>query len=225
MGVAPGTIVVYSDVSCPWAHLCVARLHAARRRLGLEDEVAFDHRAFPLELHNQQSTPWRVLAAEVPVIGALSPEAGWRMWQREPWEWPVTTLPALEAVQAAKEQGLHASDRLDRALRVALFRDSRCVSMRHVILEVVAATDGVDEAKLRGAMDDGRARRAVMEQFEASRSQQVAGSPHLFLSDGFAVHNPGVEMHWEDEQGRGFPVIDADDPEVYDGLLERAVAS
>ncbi|MCA1690698.1 MAG: DsbA family protein, partial [Actinobacteria bacterium] len=34
--IAAGTIVVYSDIGCPWAHLAVYRLHAARRRLGLE---------------------------------------------------------------------------------------------------------------------------------------------------------------------------------------------
>ncbi|MDP8928122.1 MAG: DsbA family protein [Actinomycetota bacterium] len=225
MNAEPGTIVVYSDIGCPWAHVAVARLLATRRRLGLDDQVALDHRAFPLELHNRQPTPWRVLAAEIPVVGGIAPEAGWRMWQAEPWTWPVTTLPALEAVQAAKEQGLPASERLDRALRVALFRDSLCVSLRHVVLEVAADTDGVDKSKLRDALDDGRAHRAVIEQFETSRSQQVDGSPHLFLPDGTDVANPGVEMHWEGEHGRGFPVVDSDDPGVYERILERAAGS
>lgn len=220
--IPPGTIVVYSDIGCPWSHLAIARLLTTRRRLGLDDQVALDHRAFPLELHNRQPTPWRVLAAEIPVVGSLAPDAGWQMWQGEPWEWPVTTLPALEAVQAAKEQGLAASEQLDRALRVALFRDSRCVSLRHVVLEVAEATAGVDENKLRDALDDGRARRAVFEQFEASRSQQVVGSPHLFLPDGTDVANPGVEMHWEGEHDRGFPVVDDDDPRVYERILESA---
>lgn len=223
--VAPGTIVVYSDIGCPWSHLAVARLHAARRRLDLEEQVAFDHRSFPLELHNKRPTPWRVLAAEIPVVGALAPEAGWQMWQREPWEWPVTTLLALEAVQAAKEQGLPASDRLDWALRVALFGESLCVSLRHVVLEVAAATTGVDEGMLRRALDDGRSRRTVIEQFEASRSEQVLGSPHLFLPDGTDVANPGVDMHWEGEQGHGYPVVDRDDPSVYERILERAAGS
>jgi len=34
--VAPGTIVVFSDIGCPWAHVAVWRLHDARRRLGLD---------------------------------------------------------------------------------------------------------------------------------------------------------------------------------------------
>ena len=60
--VAPRTIVVFSDIGCPWAHVAVWRLHDARRRLGLEETVSFDHRVFPLELFNSQPTPKDELA-------------------------------------------------------------------------------------------------------------------------------------------------------------------
>src|SRR5438093_6132364 len=117
MDVAPGTIVVWSDIACPWATLAIHRVLQVRARLGLEGDVVLDHRAFPLELMNGRCTPRRILAAEVPVAGALAPEFGWQMWQAPESEWPVTTLPALEAVQAAKEQSLEASEALDLALR------------------------------------------------------------------------------------------------------------
>src|SRR5438067_13247312 len=103
--VPPGCIVVWSDLSCPWAHLCVHRLHRARDRARLDGRVGLDHRAFPLELVNSQPTPKRVLDAEIAVLGGLEPEAGWQMWQDEPFRYPVTTLLPLEAVQAAKAQG------------------------------------------------------------------------------------------------------------------------
>ncbi len=219
--VTPGTVALYSDLGCPWAHLAVYRLHATRLRLGLEDAVTFDHRAFPLEVFNERPTPWRVLSAEIPVVGGLDPDAGWQIWQGEPVTWPVTTLPALEAVQAAKEQGLRASERLDRALRVALFGQSRCVSMRHVILEV-AADAGLDVPALRDALDEGRARRAVFDQQRAASDDQVQGSPHLFLADGTDMHNPGIQMEWAGEHGVGFPVVSKDDPGVYEDLVRRA---
>jgi predicted DsbA family dithiol-disulfide isomerase len=219
--VAPGTVAVYSDVGCPWAHLAVYRLHATRRRLGLEDAVTFDHRAFSLEVVNERPTPWRILSAEIPVVGGLDPDAGWQVWQAEPVTWPVTTLPALEAVQAAKEQSLGASERLDRALRVALFGQSKCISMRHVILEV-AADAGLDVSALQDALDEGRARRAVFDQQQAASSDDVQGSPHLFLADGTDVHNPGIQMEWAGEHGQGFPVVSKDDPGVYEDLLRRA---
>jgi predicted DsbA family dithiol-disulfide isomerase len=223
MDVAPGTIVVWSDIGCPWAHLAVYRLHATRRRLGLDDTVRFEHRPFPLELFNERVTPRRTLAAEVPVVGARDPGAGWQAWQAPEWEWPVTTLPALEAVQAAAAQDARAAEELDRALRVAFFGESRCISARHVILEVASKCDLVDTESLAGTLDDGVARRTVIARFEeAGASEAITGSPHLFLPDGTDAHNPGITMHWEGIPGEGFPVIDDDDPGVYDELLRRA---
>ena len=220
--VRPGTIVVFSDIGCPWASVAVERLVAARARLGLDEAVGFDHHAFPLELVNRRPTPKRILDAEVAVAGALVPDAGWQLWQAPSTEWPVTTLPALEAVQAAKAQSLAASAALDLALRRAFYAESRCISLLPVIAEVAEACPDVDADALGEALADGRARRAVIDDFERSRSEAVLGSPHLFLADGSDVHNPGVEHHWVDRPGRGFPVVDAHDATVYEDLLERA---
>ena len=216
--VPPASIVVHSDIGCPWAHLAVYRLLAARDRLGLSaDDVVLDHRPFPLELVNERPTPWRTLAAEVPVAGGLEPGAGWQMWQGDLAGWPVTTLLAMEAVQVAKELGLAASERLDRGLRLAFFGQSRCVSMRHVVLEVAAAC-GLDRASLQEALDSGRGRAAVV----AGDREGVNGSPHVFLPDGSDVHNPGVAIEWVGEHGVGFPVVTKDDPSVFDDLVRRA---
>src|SRR5688572_18950011 len=155
MTVAPGTVVVWSDIGCPWATLAVHRLLTTRARLGLDGRVRLDHRAFPLELFNERPTPRKVLAAEVPVVGACAPDLGWQLWQAPENEWPVTTLPALEAVQAAKEQGLEASEQLDHALRRAFFVESRCISMRHVIVDAAAGCPAVDVDVLRKALDEG----------------------------------------------------------------------
>ena len=221
--VAPGTIVVYSDIGCPWSHLAVDRLLATRADMGLEGEVVLDHRAFVLELANAEPTPKRVLDAEIPVLGALDPKAGWQMWQGDDWTWPGTMLPAMEAVQAAKEQGLRAGEQLDRALRRAFFGESRPISLRHVILDVAEGCPGVDAERLADALDDGRARKAVIDQHRlAEADDDVSGSPHLFLPDGTACHNPGIDMHWEGEQGQGFPVVTSDDPSIYGDLLVRA---
>ena len=193
--------------------------------LGLEDVVGFDFRAFPLELINEQTTPKRILEAEIPVVGGIEPDAGWQVWQRDPSEWPVTTLLALEAVEAAKEQGLKASETLDRALRVALFAQSRTISMRHEILEIAADCEGLDADALKEALIDGRARPVAEKHLELSRSDRIEGSPHLFLPDGTDIHNPGIEHHWEGEVGEGFPSVDEDRPDIYEGILRRAAGS
>ena len=112
----PGTVQVWSDIGCPWAHAAVWRLWDARRRLGLEDRVRFDHRVFPLELFNSEPTPRNELEPEIPICSSLAPRAGWQAWSGPDWAYPVTMLPPMEAVQAAKEQGLAASEALDRCV-------------------------------------------------------------------------------------------------------------
>lgn len=221
MTVAPGTIVVHSDIGCPWATVAVIRLHEARRRLGLEGRVGLDHRAFALEIANEQRTPFRTLAGEIPAAGALEPGFGWQVWQGDPTTWPVTTMPALEAVQAAKRQGLGVSADLDLALRRALFAESRCISLRHVVRDVASTVDGLDLEALMEQLDRGTARHDVVSQ-SLSADDGVQGSPHLFLPDGSDEFNPGVEIHWEGDHGVGFVVVDRDDRSVYDRLLKTA---
>lgn len=215
----PGRLVVWSDLGCPWAHVAVVRLRRARAAAGLDGRLVLDHRAFALEHVNRRPTPKRLLDTEIPVAAGLEPEARWQPWRRPDWEYPVTTLPAMEAVQAAKLQSLAASEELDAALRVAWYGESRCISLRHVILDVADARPGVDATALAAALDDGSARRSLMDQVEASAGGAVQGSPHLFLPDGSDVHNPGLTVHWTDDKGRGFPVIESDDPGVYDTIV------
>jgi predicted DsbA family dithiol-disulfide isomerase len=205
--VAPGTIVLFSDIACPWATVAVERFHAARERVGAD--VRLVHRAFPLELVNEQPTPKPTLDAEIPVTAKLV-NGVFRSWSGAVHEWPVTTLLALEAVRAAGNRG----EAVDRALRRAFFHDSRCISLHTVVVDV-ASHAGADVAD---ALADGRCRRAVMDDLAVARSSAVKGSPHAFLHDGSDAHNPGIEMHW----AAGRPVIDDDDPKAWDELIGRA---
>lgn len=223
MQVAPGTIAVWSDLGCPWSHAVIWRLHDARRRLGLEARVAFDHHAFPLELFNNEPTPRPLREAEGRVAAELAPRAGWQPWSAPAHAWPVTMLPPMEAVQAAKLQTLAASEELDRGLRRAFWGESRCISLRHVILEVANESDSVDMAALSEALDDGRARRALLDDWAVARGDEVRGSAHLFAPDGTNAQNPGIVIGWrEDGAGGGDAVIEADDPAAIDDLVRRA---
>lgn len=219
---SPRTIIIYSDSWCAFGHLAVYRLHRARRRLGLEDVISFDHRAFPLELLNGNPGCRPGSDSEVPSVGACDPDAGWQLWQDKDWLYPSTSLPALEAVQAAKEQGLRASEDLDLGIRRAFWAESRCISNRKVILEVAAATKTVDAHQLETAMEEGRGRAALAEQTRVARSDLVHCSPHIFLPDGSDWANPGLQVDWVGDWGVGFPHIIQDDPTVYDQMLSRS---
>ena len=215
------TLTIWSDVGCPWASLLVWRLHA--RRAALELDVPIDHRCFPLELFNDRPSPRAILDAEVEALAPLIPDAGWRPWWRDPSEYPVSTLLALEAVQAAKEQGNDASERLDLALRQAFWRDARCISLRSEVLDAAESTEVVDVAALAEALDSGRFRRNVVADWRAAATENAAeGSPTVVLPDGTKLMNPGVEQHWEGPKPGGRPVVDSDDVAALDELLRAA---
>jgi len=216
--VAPGTVAVYTDVVCAWSTVGLHRFYAARSRLGLDDRVRVDLRLYLLEDVNRFAIPKRMLDAEIPVVGPLETDLGITPWSAEPSAWPVTALPADEAVHAAKAQSPAAAEQLDMALRLAFFRDSRCISMVHEVVDVARGCDLVDADAVAAALEDGRARGAMMADYRA-HADEVQGSPHFFLADGSDVHNPGIRLHWEDA---GYPVVDADDPGVYEDLVRRA---
>ena len=183
--------------------------------------MSLDHRCFLLEDVNAFPIPKRFLDGEIAVVGALEPDLGWKPWQADPSTWPVTTAPANEAVHAAKLQSPRAAEDLDLALRLAFFRDSRCVSLRHEILDIAKSCASVDVDALATALDDGRARGPMMRDYHDHRDA-VQGSPHLFLADGYDVHNPGIDLPWVGEQGAGYPVVDKDDPTAITDILRRA---
>jgi hypothetical protein len=102
----------------------------------------------------------------------------------------VSTLLALEAVQAARTQSEAAAERLDLTLRQAYFVRSRCITMRHEVLSAARSCD-LDVPSLEQTLDEGRARTAVLRQ-----SREGSCSGVVVLPDGSEHCNPGVRTRW-----------------------------
>jgi predicted DsbA family dithiol-disulfide isomerase len=217
---AAGTIQVWSDLLDPFALVAIHRLTEVRDQLGLADTVRLDHHAFPLELFNGPH-PRQGTDSEAVGLGHIEPQAGFRLWTAADWLYPSTVLLASEAVLAAKEQGLRASEDLDRALRRGFWTESRSIAHRQVILELAAETGTVDVDALAGELDSGRHRAALMTDYAIAQSDAVNGSAHFFFADGSDVHNPGVTVHWEGPWAAGFPVVDKYDPSWAEAALRR----
>lgn len=222
MDVAPGTVVVYTDVACPWSLVALHRFYRARAELGLQGAVHVDHRLFLLEDVNSEPTQQPLVEAELPVVAGLAPELGLRPWHGHSSDWPASTLLANEAVHAAKAQSPAAAEQLDLALRLAFLRDSRCISLQHVVLDVAKGCDAVDAGALAEALDDGRARAAMMSGYRSGR-EHAQGSPHFFLPGGVDELLPGIEIRWEDVAGgQSRPLVGRDDPARYGELVGAA---
>lgn len=219
---SPRIVTMWSDVGCPWASLALHTLQAAAARAGVQ--LMIDHRAFPLELFNRRGTPKPIIDAEVVAIAGLRPELGWRPWTAPDSTYPVTTLPAMAAVQAAKVDqvgGLVGSDELDAALRHAFYADGRCISILSEIIEIAATCPSVDADALNEALALGAGIREVHEQWRTAQRPCIAGSPHLFISaDHTGLNNPGVDYHWTaPPQDGGVPRFVGYDPQWADELV------
>lgn len=218
---APRVLTVWSDIGCPWATLALHTLH--HRASERDVDLVVDHRAFPLELFNRRPTPKPIIDAEITAIAGLVPELGWCPWTRPDAEYAATTLPAMAAVQAAKDQsvgGLRASDELDAALRRAFYEHGRCISIHAEILQAAAQCASVFVPALRKALESGSGVADVFDQWHTARDFPVQGSPHLFLGDRYAEHNPGVTYHWTAPAGQGFPRFDQYDAKWADVVLD-----
>ncbi len=219
----PRVVTVWSDIGCPWATLALHTLHHAAAERGVE--LLVDHRAFPLELFNRRPTPKHVIDAEIVAIASVRPELRWHLWTAPDATYPVTILPAMEAVQAAKSEevgGLRASDELDTALRHAFYAQGRCISMHAEILDIAAGCPRVDADRLHHLLAAGTGRKEVFEQWDTAKGTAVQGSPHLFTAGGAALHNPGVTYHWTAPPGEGFPRLEHYDEQWVDAVLTQS---
>lgn len=211
-------VAIYTDVRCPWAHVAVHRLLTAVERAGLEGEVAVDHRAVPLEKLDGCDTDALVRAARV--LAEAVPEAGWDRRPEDPADVPASSLRALAHVQAAKATSPAAAVALDRVLRRQLWIEGRDIDDQTVIDDALAEVPELDPHQMVDELDSGRPAAEVNVDTARVTTGLVAGSPTVVLPDGSSWTNPGLTV----SDGADGPVIEHDDPSVYDEILDRLVA-
>lgn len=194
----PVQIDLYSDLHCPFAYITVYRLRQLRAEY--RGQIVINHKCLSLEYVNRQPTPKPVLDAELPILMAEEPAIPYQPWSRPASEWPVTMWPAFEAVKCAQRQGVDIAAELDWAIRLALFAQSRCISMRHVLLELAEGV-GLDMTRFVDDFDRGVAKQLVLQESRAGwETLKVNGSPTFVLPSGQQVSGlalPKIEL---DEQ-------------------------
>ena len=216
---APGALVFRSDVICPWSTVALIRLRRARAELGLDD-MPIIHLAHSLELRLQVPIPRRIVDAEVVLCAAAEPGFGWSPWFGPLDEFPVSTLLALEAVQAARVQSEAAAEQLDLELRQAFFVRSRCITMLHEVLSAARSCD-LDVSALQQTLEASSARSTVLRQ-----SREGSCSGVLVLPDGSEHCNPGVRTGWTGTKlPQVVPRVIGDDPSTVRDLVAQAARS
>ncbi len=187
---APIPIAMYADLACPYAYVSAYRLRKLRDEY--RGTIVIEHKSLSLEYVNREPTPKPLLERELPYLVREEPGIPYQSWQREDSEWPVTMWPAFEAVKCAERQSLALADDLDWAIRVAFFAESRCISLRHVLLEL-AQQVGLDEKRLADDFDRGVTKYQVLQEAQEGWERlRVDGSPTFVLPSGKRISSLGL---------------------------------
>lgn len=213
----PTVIAMYADLACPYAYVSAYRLRTLRNEI--PKSVAIVHKSLALEYVNREPTPKALLEAELSSLVREEPGIPYQPWQRPASEWPVTMWPAFEAVKCAERQSLELADELDWALRVAFFAQSRCISLRHVLLDL-AQSVGLDMPRFTDDFDRGVTKYQVLaEAQEGWERLHVAGSPTFVLPSGTQISDIGLpEMVVDPDHPERTPVLNPPTGPIQDGL-------
>jgi predicted DsbA family dithiol-disulfide isomerase len=175
----------WAEYYCPWCYVAAVRLHALQKEY--EGRVLAITRFFPIELVNGEEPPRDILEQEWWLAAIQEPAAPFIPYTAD---WPTTTLPAFDAVWAARQQGWAVAMDLDLRVRRAFFGESRNIGSRDVLLEI-ARDPELDFARFERDFASPAARAAVTEESTLAREQyHVRGTPTLMLSDGTRVRPP-----------------------------------
>jgi predicted DsbA family dithiol-disulfide isomerase len=170
-GAVSGEVIeVYADIWCPFTHVGLRRLVAARDTRRPDARIRV--RAWPLELVNGRQLAPDLVAQE---IGALRFEVAPELFAGfDPTRWPRSTIPALGLAAAAYRVGNDVGERVSLRLRDALFEEGRDVS-DETELHALGLESGVEP------LTGPAAEAAVRADWERGRARNVRGSPHFFV--------------------------------------------
>ena len=163
---------MYADLSCPFTHVGLRRLTAARdvRAPGVRVRV----RAWPLEWINGHPLDSDLVAAEIAGLRAsVAPDL---FTGFDAATFPRTTIPALGLAAAAYRLGDDAGERMSLRLREALFEEGRDLADEEQ-LRAIGCELGVEPLAPRAAEASVRA------DWERGRARNVRGSPHFFVGE------------------------------------------
>lgn len=180
------TLVLYEDPLSPWCLIAEERIRAALAELPCTFEL--EYAPFPLQPDPRALTKTdRLRFARAARRAAREPEA--RGLTADLWlssDPPLTSVPALAAIEAARLQGSARATALRKALRDAAFVQGLNVTRRDVLLEL-AERSGLDVKKFAGALASCQIERRVRAAFEDALDKGIDGAPALVIGDEWLV--------------------------------------
>lgn len=176
----PLQIVVYEDVLCAWCFVAEQRLDQIRREFG--DAVRWTWRPYALRLKEAAPTAPE-LHEWVTQLERARKEPEGRALSKELWlssDPPLSSVPALTAVEAARLQSSEVANALARSMQRAALEHGINVSRADVALEL-ASSAGLDMTRFVAAWQSQQTQKLVLEEHRIASERGVRGVPTLVI--------------------------------------------
>jgi len=186
----PVSLVLYQDPLWPWCLVAEQRIRAAVEAV-TDAFKPLRLEPFPLRPEPRMPSPREVRAfARAARKAAKEPEAA----RTTPDLWlsadpPLTTLPVLTALAAARMQGAAREDSLREAIREAGLVRGINVTRRDVLYELAEGA-GLDVPRFAGALAAPATERHVRDTFADALDKGVEDAPALVIGDEWLVTGP-----------------------------------
>lgn len=188
---APIPVAVYSDYTCPWCYIGLARLEALRSEMAGTAELTVQWK--PFEIHPE------VPADGMPVAALGYPPEHWEMMMAnlrraaEAEGLAMANRPkvsnthrALVASAYAQAEEPEHFERFHHALFRAYFGEGRDLGDPAVVRDV-ARRSGLDVERMDGALAAGSYEAALRETTEEARRRGITGTPTFVFADRYAA--------------------------------------
>jgi predicted DsbA family dithiol-disulfide isomerase len=181
------SLVLYEDPLSPWCLVAERRVRSA-----LDDVMGafsplqlepFPLRAEPRAVSTRERKAFASAARKAsrePEAADITPD----LWLSD--DAPVSSLPALAALVAARLQGAGRESALRAALREAALVRGINVTRRDVLYELAQAA-GLDVARFAGALSAPATEKRVVDSFEDALGKGIEAAPALVIGDEWLV--------------------------------------
>lgn len=176
------TIEVFADISCPFTHVGLKVIAAEIQAANMP--VQLQIRAWPLEWVNGSPLEAAGVAEKVAAL-SLQLDIGGAFDGFHPDDWPNTTIPALNLVDAAYQRDAATGFAVSVRLRNVLFEEGGNVADNHVLADVA------DEFALSKPGPDPAA--GVLGDYAEGQRRGVSGSPDFWV-DGHEFFCPSLDI-------------------------------
>lgn len=179
-------ISVYEDLLCAWSYIADARLLALRRELG--DAVRWRFRPYPLRLDDVVPGQ-RELAKWVGDLERARQELEGHRLRTDLWRTgdpPLSSVPALVALEAAGMQGSWARFTLSRTMRRAALEEGINISRPDVAFEL-ADSIGLTMNRFIAAYQSPQLRRLVLDEHRIAERRGVKRVPTIVIGERWMI--------------------------------------